>query len=315
MTDFTRSTGRTWVLATTIALVLHGVAGVGLATMTMLELDPPKITPPIEIQMIVMNNEESPEPSAPEPTPQVTPIAPPKAPPPKQMMTPPKPVPPPKPKPTKLEPKSNPEPKPVPKPEPRVDQAEILAQQQRQAAFEAQQRENQQRKEREDAERRAREQAEADRKAREQVEADRRAKVEADRKARADADARAKAEADAKARTKAEADAKAQADADARAKAEANKPLTGQNLGTVTNASWRSRPNFSGIVVEGGASFTVTFSVDAKGNISNISGINSGDREADRKIRSAIARAKLHPFKNANGQVMSGTASFPIRIE
>lgn len=277
------------VLAAAVAIILHGVAGVGLTTMQMLHIEPPKITPSLEIQMIKLNNEESPEPPKPEPTPEPKPTstpvqsvaapAPPKAspsPPPKA----------PKPEPRPEPQKELPKPK-LPKPElkqepvklePKVTepQVDIITQERAQKAFELQQQREREQREREQQERER--QAERDRQAelaRQQAERDRQAelarqKAEADAKARAEADARAKAKAEADARAKAEADAKARAEqgqgrgGDGKDAKTDNKTgnkdttksggagggeLKGQNL-SISNASWKSKPNWNGLTSE-----------------------------------------------------------------
>ena len=320
------------VLAAAVAIILHGVAGVGLATMQMLHIEPPKITPPLEIQMIKLNNEESPEPPTPIPAPEPTPTpaqsvaapAPPKASPPPPKAPKPESRPEPKKESVKLESKEPPK-----VTEPQVD---IIAQERAQKAFELQQQREREQREREQQERER--QAERDRQAelaRQQAERDRQAelarqKAEADAKARAEADARAKAKAEADARAKAEADAKARAEqgqgrgGDGKDTKTDNKTgnkdttksggtgggeLKGQNLGTVSNASWQRPPNFRGLdfseVSGTPPPFTVTLTVDATGKITNISGINTGNANLNRQIRRALTQARLHPFKSASG--------------
>ena len=335
-----------------VAIILHGVAGVGLATMQMLHIEPPKITPPLEIQMIKLNNEESPEPPTPIPAPEPTPApaqsvaapAPPKASPPPPPKAPkPEPRPEPKKEPVKLEPKEPPK-----VTEPQVD---IIAQERAQKAFELQQQREREQREREQQERERQvereRQAERDRQAelaRQQAERDRQAelarqKAEADAKARAEADARAKAKAEADARAKAEADAKARAEqgqgkgGDGKDTKTDNKTgnkdttksggtgggeLKGQNLGTVSNASWKSRPNWSGLTSEklsGSANFVATLTIDANGRITSVSGVNTGDKGLDRQISQALRRARFHPFKSSSGQPMSGTATFSTTVQ
>lgn len=326
------------VLAAAVAIVLHGMVGVGLATMQMLHIEPPKITPPLEIQMIKLNTEESPTPPTPMPAPEPTPTpsqsvaapAPPKVSPPPPTAPKPKLEPKkesPKPKPTKPEP-----PKPKPKEPPRVTepQVDIIAQERAQKAFELrQQREREQRE---------REQQERER----QAELDRQAKLA---RQKAEADAKARAEADARAKAKAEADARAEADAKARAiqgqgkggdgrdtktdNKTGNKDTTksggtgggelkGQNLGTVSNASWKSRPNWNGLTSEklsGSANFVATLTIDANGKITSVSGVNTGDKGLDRQISQALRRARLHPFKSSSGHPMSGTATFSTTVQ
>lgn len=151
------------VLAAAVAIILHGVAGVGLATMQMLHIEPPKITPPLEIQMIKLNNEESPEPPTPIPAPEPTPTpaqsvaapAPPKASPPPPKAPKPESRPEPKKESVKLESKEPPK-----VTEPQVD---IIAQERAQKAFELQQQREREQREREQQERER--QAERDRQA------------------------------------------------------------------------------------------------------------------------------------------------------
>ncbi|MDO4896870.1 MAG: hypothetical protein Q3971_05845, partial [Moraxella sp.] len=82
MSQLIKNSNKYTALAVAVALGLHGLAGFGLATMKMLIIEPPKIVPPIEIQMLtITNHEESPEPPKPvvapvvipKPTPALTP--------------------------------------------------------------------------------------------------------------------------------------------------------------------------------------------------------------------------------------------------
>lgn len=356
------STNKTKAVALAVALVLHGVAGLGIATMQMKILTPSKITPPLEIEFIkpepeklIINNEESPDP---------TPIETPK--PVKQQaarqmsegaaqpqaVTPPKPVVPPQvfkptpklvnePKPEpKLEPKSEPAPQ-----KPVVDQEKILLQRQaEQAAFEAQERarleEEKQRQAqelaRQQAEQRTREQqAQAAREAAEK-EAARQAKL-AQEKAQREQAERDKAE---QARKDAEAHAKAQAAAQAKAAQGTGKQgdgkddktqndkggkddkdnqggvIGGQDLGTISNASWARKPNFANLnsnEITGNVSTTATLAIDDKGRITAVSGVSTGNKQLDRDIVREIKRARLKPFKKGNN-TLSGTATLPINF-
>ncbi|UYZ67507.1 energy transducer TonB [Moraxella bovis] len=319
------------VLAAAVAIILHGVAGLGLATMQMLHIEPPKITPPLEIQMIKLNNEESPEPPKPEPKPmpipaqsvaapappKASPPPPPKAPKPEPRLEPQKELP--KPKPPKPELKQEPvklEPKEPPKvTEPQVD---IIAQERAQKAFELQQQREREQREREQQERER--QAERDRQAelaRQQAERDRQAKL-----------ARQKAEADAKARAEqgqgrggdgkdTKTDNKTGNKDTTKSGGAGGGELKGQNL-SISNASWKSKPNWNGLTSEklsGSANFVATLTIDANGKITSVSGVNTGDKGLDRQISQALRRARLHPFKSSSGQPMSGTATFSTTVQ
>ncbi|STZ55464.1 Uncharacterised protein [Moraxella lacunata] len=323
------------VLAAAVAIILHGVAGVGLATMQMLHIEPPKITPPLEIQMIKLNNEELPEPpkpeSIPEPKPmpipaqsvaapappKASPPPPPKAPKPEPRLEPQKELP--KPKPPKPELKQEPvkfKPKEPPKvTEPQVD---IIAQERAQKAFELQQQREREQREREQQERER--QAERDRQAelaRQQAERDRQAEL-----------ARQKAEADAKARAEqgrgrggdgkdTKTDNKTGNKDTTKSGGAGGGELKGQNL-SISNASWKSKPNWNGLTSEklsGSANFVATLTIDANGRIISVSGVNTGDKDLDRQISQALRRARLHPFKSSSGQPMSGTATFSTTVQ
>lgn len=336
------------ILALAVAVSLHGLMGVGLATMPMLQLEPPKVTKPLEIQMITLNQEESLIPPEPVPTPvtvQQAMSAPPKPAPPKpapKQADPVKPKPQ-NPKPSTDKPKSEPKNTPAPKADTKQPkrseellQQELLKQEQVKKAFELQQqreRAEADTKARLERERAERERAEANAKAeRDKAEAD--AKAERDRAERAQ---RERAEADAKARlereraereraererAKAEADAKAERDKGNKGEGKGNGEgkggeLKGQNL-SISNASWRSKPNFSGLSSDNltdSVSFTARLTIDAKGTITAVSGVNTGDRALDKQISQAIRRAKLHPFKSPSGQPMSGTATYSLTIK
>lgn len=339
------NTNKFKALAAAVALVLHGLAGYGLVHMTMLNIEPPKITPPLEIQMITINNEESPEPlpvEMPKPTPTQAPMpksvsapAPPKSAPPPKV----EPIKPPPPKAQKPEPKKEPPkketPKEVVKKEPKQEQpkpeVDLLAQQKAQKAFELQQA---QEREREKEREREREQEQARKKTQEAENAHKKAQQEAENaKKQAQQEAEnAKKQAqqgqgkggdgkDTKTDNKDKGDktAKKGDDKGGDKGDKGNKDggeLKGQNL-SISNASWQRRPSWDGLTSEklsGSASFTATLTIDASGKITAVSGVNTGDKALDRQITQAIRRAKLKPFKSSGGQPMSGTASFGATV-
>lgn len=335
------------ILALSVALVLHGVAGYGLSHMTMMAIEPPKVVPPLEIEMITLNMQEEAElpdvmsesvpTQTPPPPPQksVASPAPPKNTPPK---TEPKVEP-------KIEPAKPPKSKPVPKQEPtnqdtpkpqeiKTPDVDIIAQQQ-QKAFEIQQQkqreqEKEQEREQEKEQERQREQErqkEQERLRREQE----RQREEAQRQREIDAeDAKKRAEQgqgrggdgkDVKTsnKDKGNKDAKTGNDKGGDKGDKGDKgggELKGQNL-SISNASWQRKPSWDGLTSEklsGSASFTATLTIDASGRIVAVSGVSTGDKSLDRQIEQAIRRAKLKPFKSADGQPMSGTASFGTTV-
>lgn len=321
------NTNKFKALAAAVALVLHGLAGYGLTHMTMLNIEPPKITLPLEIQMIALNSEESPEPlpvEVPEPTPTPTPTpksvsapAPPKfAPPPKV-----EPVKPP-PKVEKPEPKKEPpkkeSPKEVVKKEPKQEQpkpeVDLLAQQKAQKTFELQQAQEREREHEKEQERaREREQEGARKKAQQEAE---NAKKQAQQGQGKGGDGK-----DTKTDNKDKGDKTAKK-GDDKGNDKGDKgdkdggELKGQNL-SISNASWQRRPSWGGLTSEklsGSASFTATLTIDANGGITAVSGVNTGDKALDKQIVQAIKRAKLKPFKSSSGQPMSGTAFFGATV-
>lgn len=339
------------ILALSVALVLHGVAGYGLSHMTMMAIEPPKVVPPLEIEMITLNMQEEAElpPVTLEPVP--TQVAPPKsvaAPaPPKNTLPKPEPkiepVKPPKPK---SEPKKEPIRQDIPKPqEVKTPDVDIITQQQQKAFEIQQQKQREQEKEQErqreqerqkEQERLRKEQERQQEEARKQREIDaenaRRAQeAEKARKAQQEAeDAKKRAEQgqgkggdgkDVKTNNKDKGDKDAKTGNDKGADT-GNKgggsgsELKGQSL-SISNASWERRPNWSNLSsdkISGSASFTATLTIDVSGRITAVSGVNTGDKSLDRQIEQAIRRAKLKPFKSANGQPMSGTASFGATV-
>ena len=361
-------------IAVAITLALHGVAGTGLATMKMLEIEPLKNTPPLQIEMINLEEAE-PEPPKPsiaptispkpaknpstaakaEPAPAAAPPAPaPSAPAPipvpvkksepvKPKVEPQKLAETPKTEPVKPKetPKVEPEP---PKETPKIETSKInedlIAQRQKQAAFELQQRQ----------------------------EAERKKQAEADAaKAKADAEAKAKAKADAAAAAKAKADADAKAknghgqggqgtntkgnkagkengkadgkeggreDGKAGGTGKGDKNATGSDKNsqgsgggelkgqTVSaaqiNANWRRQPDFSGLstTIEDKKTIKVSIHItfDAKGRITGVSGVNTGDPNLNKQIITAVRRASLNPFKSSSGQPISGSGNFSAVI-
>lgn len=333
------------ILALSVALVLHGVAGYGLSHMTMMAIEPPKVVPPLEIEMITLNMQEEAElpPVTLEPVPtQVAPSKSVAAPaPPKNTLSKPEPkiepVKPPKPK---SEPKKEPIRQDIPKPqEVKTPDVDIIAQQQ-QKAFEIQQqkqREQEKEQERQKEQERLRKEQE-----RQREEAQRQREIDAEnariaqeaekaRKAQQEAeDAKKRAEQgqgkggdgkDVKTNNKDKGDKDAKTGNDKGADT-GNKgggsgsELKGQSL-SISNASWERRPNWSNLSsdkISGSASFTATLTIDASGRIVAVSGVSTGDKSLDRQIEQAIRRAKLKPFKSADGQPMSGTASFGTTV-
>ncbi|WP_157073843.1 TonB family protein, partial [Moraxella oblonga] len=95
--------------------------------------------------------------------------------------------------------------------------------------------------------------------------------------------------------------------------------LTKQDLsGRISNASWKRPPTLDKLpgsenIPEGRSrSFTATITIDVQGNITDVKGVNTGDKDFDREVVRAIKRAKFHPFKNEQGQLLSGTAKLPL---
>ena len=363
-------------IAIAITLALHGVAGTGLATMKMLEIEPLKNTPPLQIEMINLEEAE-PEPPKPsiaptispkpaknpstaakaEPAPAAAPPAPaPSAPAPIPVPVPVKKSEPVKPKvePQKLvetpktepvKPKETPKIEPeLPKETPKIETSKInedlIAQRQKQAAFELQQRQEAERKK----------QAEADA-------AKAKAKADAEAKAKADAAAAAKAKADAEAKAKnghgqggqgantkgnktgkenGKTDGKEGGREDGKAggtgKGDKNATgsdknsqgsgggeLKGQTVSAAQiNATWRRQPDCSGLstTIEDKKTIKVSIHItfDAKGRITGVSGVNTGDPNLNKQIITAVRRASLNPFKSPSGQPISGSGNFSAVI-
>lgn len=242
--------------------------------------------------------------------------------------------------PKKSEPIPEPEPEHQTPPEPDTRlQDELLQQQAQQAAFEAEQRRlEHERLERERLEHIARqEQLERERLAKEQAERERK-QSEAQEKARAEAEAAARRQAEADALAKKQADeARRQAqqgqgqgnqgngkdkkndDGKKGGKDDNNQQgqiLSGQNLGSISDASWIRKPDFRGIHfddIKGNVSVTATLTIDAKGSITGVSGVSTGDRETDKQIMREIRRAKLKPFKQGNN-TLTGKAIYTVNF-
>ena len=362
-------------IAVAITLALHGVAGTGLATMKMLEIEPLKNTPPLQIEMINLEEAEpeppkpsiaptispkpaknpsttakaEPAPAAPAPAPAPIPVPVKKSEPVKPKVEPQKLAETPKTEPVKPKetPKVEPEP---PKETPKIETSKInedlIAQRQKQAAFELQQRQEAERKK----------QAEADAA---------KAKADAEAKAKADAEAKAKADAAAAAKAKADADAKAKnghgqggqgintkgnkagkengkADgkeggredgkaggtgkgdknatgSDKNSQGSGGGELKGQTVSAAQiNANWRRQPDFSGLstTIEDKKTIKVSIHItfDAKGRITGVSGVNTGDPNLNKQIITAVRRASLNPFKSPSGQPISGSGNFSAVI-
>ena len=354
-------------IAVAITLALHGVAGTGLATMKMLEIEPLKNTPPLQIEMINLEEAEpeppkpsiaptispkpaknpsttakaEPAPAAPAPAPAPIPVPVKKSEPVKPKVEPQKLAETPKTEPVKPKetPKVEPEP---PKETPKIETSKInedlIAQRQKQAAFELQQRQEAERKK----------QAEADAA---------KAKADAEAKAKADAAAAAKAKADADAKAKnghgqggqgintkgnkagkenGKADGKEGGREDGKAggtgKGDKNATgsdknsqgsgggeLKGQTVSAAQiNANWRRQPDFSGLstTIEDKKTIKVSIHItfDAKGRITGVSGVNTGDPNLNKQIITAVRRASLNPFKSPSGQPISGSGNFSAVI-
>ena len=348
-------------IAVAITLALHGVAGTGLATMKMLEIEPLKNTPPLQIEMINLEEAE-PEPPKPsiaptisptpaknpstaakaEPAPAAAPPAPAPIPVPVKKSEPVKPkVEPQKlaetPKTEPIKPKEKPKVEPeLPKETPKIETSKInedlIAQRQKQAAFELQQRQEAERKK----------QAEADA-------AKAKAKADAEAKAKADAAAAAKAKADAEAKAKnghgqggqgtnpkgnkagkegGREDGKAggtgkgdknATGSDKNSQGSGGGELKGQTVSAAQiNANWHRKPDFSGLSTDIEDKKTIKVSIhitfDAKGRITGVSGVNTGDPNLNKQIITAVRRASLNPFKSPSGQPISGSGNFSAVI-
>lgn len=383
-------------LAVAIAMVLHGLAGVGLVHMSMKPITPTKFIPPLEIEFIkpeppkpekvILNNLESPEPPKPhiEPTKAVMPAPSEGAKASEQEA-----------KPEVIEQTAKPEPTPAPvnepiaeptpinepeeaklveeppaqDPEPIINHEEILEQQRQQALWEHQQkilkeREEQERKEqeriaRENAERlqqetlarQQQEQLEKERqeqerlakeKARqEQEEKERLAKEQAENarkeKERLDAEnARKAAEAQKAEAARKAAEAAAQQQAQGRGKGDSGKgkgdagdkgkdngsengSSSGKSvdLGTLSAASWKRAPNFSGLTSDSveAIKLNVHLTFDAQGKITDVKGVHiRSDKDLEREIRRRIRQAQLHP-NVLNGNSKGGRGAYIIDIQ
>ena len=361
-------------IAVAITLALHGVAGTGLATMKMLEIEPLKNTPPLQIEMINLEEAE-PEPPKPSIAPTISPKPAknpstaakaepaPAAAPPAPAPSAPAPIPVPVKKSEPVKPKVEPQklaetpktepvkPKETPKVEPELPKEtpkietskineDLIAQRQKRAAFELQQRQEAERKK----------QAEADA-------AKAKAKADAEAKAKADAAAATKAKADVEAKAKnghgqggqgtntkgnkagkenGKADGKegGREDGKAGGTGKGNKNATGSDKNSQgsgggelkgqtfsaaqINANWRQRPDFSGLSTNTEKKKTIKVSIhitiDVKGRITDVSGVNTGDPNLNQQIITAIKRASFNPFKSPSGQPVSGSGIFSAVI-
>ncbi len=316
-------------------LSCHGLIGLGLAKMDLVQITLPK-TPPIQIELLTFNESETPItepiPDLPAPT---TP-------------EPPKPITPELPKPTP--------PKPVVKPvvqeqivktkqpadfqlqeqtrlteerrlqeEQRLKQERLaeekrrLQEEERQTAEKA--REEAQRQAKLQQERLEQEKLEQERLAREQ--AQRQAEQELQRQeaqrqaqARAEAEARQAAE---KAKEEAQRQAKLQQAKLEQAQSQAQAAKEPINLSSSqVAASWLKKPNLSfgaDEILELGEpkkrSVSANFNFDAKGNISNITIETTGSVKLDRELKKRLAKARLHP-QVIDGSARAGKANFTI---
>lgn len=99
---------------------------------------------------------------------------------------------------------------------------------------------------------------------------------------------------------------------------------TGDQIGTITltdsqvKASWKNKPNFSN-VDHGNAkattvSFTVHLEINEKGRITSVTGVSTGLGKAiDKQITNAIKQASFKPFKDKNGNPVRGKATLPMK--
>lgn len=306
-------------------LSCHGLIGLGLAKMDLVQITLPK-TPPIQIELLTFNESETPItepiPDLPAPT---TP-------------EPPKPITPELPKPTP--------PKPVVKPvvqeqivktkqpadfqlqeQTRLTEERRLQEEQRLKQERlAEEKRRLQEEERQTAEK-AREEAQRQAKLQqEKLEQERLAREQAQRQAeqelqRQEAQRQAQARAEAEARQAAE---KAKEEAQRQAKLEqaqsqaqaAKEPI---NLSSSqVAASWLKKPNLSfgaDEILELGEpkkrSVSANFNFDAKGNISNITIETTGSVKLDRELKKRLAKARLHP-QVIDGSARAGKANFTI---
>lgn len=98
---------------------------------------------------------------------------------------------------------------------------------------------------------------------------------------------------------------------------------TGDQIGTITltnsqaNASWKRKPNWSNIEVEDAQAtrvkFTVNLQIDEKGRIVSATGVSTGlGSRIDRQIEKALRAASFHPFKDEQGNPVRGKATLPM---
>lgn len=321
-------------LAVGVAVVLHGLAGFGVANMQMPELKPLKITPPITVEIIEPIKEIEIEQVVDEVIQTPQPIKP---------ITAPKTEVNPDPRPAAAKPKVEPAKEPpqkIKQTTPKIPEPTQTKQQQKTPAIaETTPQQNQQEANRQ-AEILAKQQAEAQAR----WEAEQRAEAEKKKqeKAAAEAKAAAQAEADARAKANAEAAAKAKAEAEAAAKAknadnsaknqggdtkrneQGQGRATGNAVGEVSlsasevDASWRREPNLRQLCSARLQGSTVNMSVSIKistnGSIESTNVIkSSGDKAFDRDVARAFRSAKLKPFSR-NGQAVKGSATVPVNI-
>ncbi|MDO5651851.1 MAG: hypothetical protein Q4G13_06940 [Moraxella sp.] len=282
-----------------VVLALHGVVGLGLAGMQMVQLPQPKITPPIEISIIEPAIE--PEVSSEAPAPKAE-----NAPAPKAVPKPAaKPEPKPEPKPIpKVEPKPiiKPEPKPIVKPEPKpvlepkptpdvVRSAELAAQRE----FQLQQ-ENE-RKQREEQARQAQERAE---------------KAEADRRQREAENARQKAESDSKNRGNAQGSTQGSSEGkSSNTQGNTNTPqsLSQGQIGAIWQNKGDIEQRLKNLMVDEGVSGNITisvkFEIDASGKARTTINSIKGGQINRAKVRQILNRARFTPYTHGGQKVAS----------
>lgn len=350
MSQFSENSNKYTALALAVTLGLHGLAGVGLANMKMLTIEPPKEIPPIEVQLLTINHEEDPEPpkpvvapvlvpkatnpapkAEPKPAPKASAMASPAPPPIQKLVEPPKPKIEPK-EPKKEPPKQDPVVKketiqkeipknkeippkkePITKKEPEVD---LIAQQQAQKAFELQKQ-----KEREAKEAEERENARKAKEAKDTQDRENARKAKEAENAKKGGQGQGGQGKDDQSKNK--DDGKKGGKGDDKGKDDGKKGgdgggvLTGQDLSGKVNAHWISKPNLHGLSSEklkGSVVVQVTIQINAKGTITSVNTSKTGDADLEREIRNAIKRGKLRPFKSEKGQPIEGKASFPVKV-
>lgn len=309
-------------------LALHGVVAVGLANMTIPEVKPPKVTPPLEITFITppppveVKPEDikiEPEPKPIEP--KVEPVIPPKTEPnvepkvepkvekkidPKPVQKPAKPI-----EKTIEKPIEKPVEKPIeqpvqkpveqPKPDPKVMMAEKLAQDNERAEQERQQ----------DLARQKAEQQERDRKQAEAEAERKRADDEAKRKTKAETDA--KAEKDRQDQIKKDKAQKDKEDAQ-RQQAQNNTPVTF----SASEVTWRKEPAFNcnnSSTSGESLNFAVKYTINKQGKITNATVVkSSGDFKVDREFQRQAMGGSFNPVIR-NGMPAFGTATLPMQIQ